>query len=418
MLPSLSSFFSADCTGTGIPFQKIDRLLSTYVLPYYTNVHSNADGSKYMTSLINETRTIISSEYRISPKTYAIVFTGNGATCAARHLAHVTNYDRTVIIYTVLEHLSNSILWTALFPKAIKHVLDIDDRGFVNIDQLNDVLNECHENDKILLAITSCSNVTGVIQPLKDFATIIRQHRRRLNDLVYVVDLATSSPYLNFDLPDLEIDAAVISPHKMKGGYSTPGILIARRAIFMNEVPFFPGGGTVCYKSTTENDQPRFISDIEIREEGGTPNIIGIIKIGLLYAHKKKKSSFIRYKTQLVRQWADNEIKKIVGKYGYEQFHLMTPFYKHEQRLPIYSFIVKNVHYYDIVNDLSRSYGIQTRGGISCCKLLADKMSGSTKVPENYGWIRLSFFYDHEQKDIIKTFQALDNILRKRLSFT
>ena len=56
-----------------------------------------------------------------------------------------------------------------------------------------------------------------------------------------------------------------------------PGVLVARRDLFVNRVPVVPGGGTVSFVNPTEH---RYIADIEHREEGGTPAIIESIRAG------------------------------------------------------------------------------------------------------------------------------------------
>jgi selenocysteine lyase/cysteine desulfurase len=75
-----------------------------------------------------------------------------------------------------------------------------------------------------------------------------------------------------------------VSPHKLVGGPGTPGLLIARRELFTNAVPTVPGGGTVAYVNA---DEHRYLDDIEHREEGGTPDIVGAIRAGLVFQLKQ-----------------------------------------------------------------------------------------------------------------------------------
>src|SRR5664279_2414313 len=78
-------------------------------------------------------------------------------------------------------------------------------------------------------------------------------------------------------------DAIFLSPHKFIGGPGTPGVLVARRELFRNRVPTLPGGGTVAYVNPTEH---RYLTDIEHREEGGTPAIVESIRAGLVFGLK------------------------------------------------------------------------------------------------------------------------------------
>ena len=80
------------------------------------------------------------------------------------------------------------------------------------------------------------------------------------------------------------LDAIFISPHKLIGGPGTPGLLVARRELFDNRVPDVPGGGTVAYVNRVDHD---YLADIEHREEGGTPDIVGSIRAGLVFQLKE-----------------------------------------------------------------------------------------------------------------------------------
>uniref|UniRef100_A0A0G4FAQ6 Aminotransferase class V domain-containing protein n=1 Tax=Chromera velia CCMP2878 TaxID=1169474 RepID=A0A0G4FAQ6_9ALVE len=78
---------------------------------------------------------------------------------------------------------------------------------------------------------------------------------------------------------DSGADAAFFSPHKMLGGPGTPGVLVVRRWLLSDETPAAPGGGTVSMVTRTGQ---RFILEEEEREEAGTPDIIGAVRLGLV----------------------------------------------------------------------------------------------------------------------------------------
>src|SRR5450432_1496753 len=78
-------------------------------------------------------------------------------------------------------------------------------------------------------------------------------------------------------------DAIFLSPHKFIGGPQTPGVLVAKRALFTNKVPTVPGGGTVAYVNPLEH---RYLKDPEHREEGGTPAIVESVRAGLVFQLK------------------------------------------------------------------------------------------------------------------------------------
>ena len=105
-------------------------------------------------------------------------------------------------------------------------------------------------------------------------------------------DYAAAGPHvdvnMNPTLPDvdaglLEKDAIFLSPHKFPGGPGSPGVLVVKKHLLTNDVPSVPGGGTVVFVT---NDRHRYLADYEEREEGGTQNILGIIRCGLAFQLK------------------------------------------------------------------------------------------------------------------------------------
>ncbi|GLD96887.1 hypothetical protein PINS_up005570 [Pythium insidiosum] len=84
-------------------------------------------------------------------------------------------------------------------------------------------------------------------------------------------------------------DAVYFSGHKFVGGPGSPGVLVVKRRLMTRcAVPTAPGGGTVFF--VTERDH-RFLSRVEEREEGGTPDIVGSIRLGLAVQVKQRVGS-------------------------------------------------------------------------------------------------------------------------------
>jgi selenocysteine lyase/cysteine desulfurase/tRNA(Ile)-lysidine synthase TilS/MesJ len=93
--------------------------------------------------------------------------------------------------------------------------------------------------------------------------------------------------------PSLDKDAIFFSVHKFPGGPGTPGVLVVKKHLLQNAVPAVPGGGTVFF--VKHDGHPRYLANIEEREEGGTPNIPGAIRAGLVMRlHSAVGPSFIR----------------------------------------------------------------------------------------------------------------------------
>ena len=218
-------------------------------------------------------------------------------------------------------------------------------------------------------------------------------------------DYAAAAPYVAIDMgtgarPD-HLDAIFLSPHKFIGGPGTPGVLVARRELFRNRVPTMPGGGTVAYVNPSEHV---YLSDIEHREEGGTPAIVESIRAGLVFqlkeavgtdAIREREASFI---TRAIARWRNHPRIEVLGNLEAE-------------RLSIVSFVVRDgqqyLHHNYVVALLNDLFGIQARGGCSCAgpyghRLLGIDLATSHEFERAIGrgcegikpgWVRVNFNY-------------------------
>jgi len=131
-----------------------------------------------------------------------------------------------------------------------------------------------------------------------------------------------------------------------------------------------PGGGTVFY--VTENDH-RYLSNREEREEGGTPDIVGSVRAGLVFHLKQRVGvPFIERREALLWRKARDVLRSepgimLLGNLG-------------APRLPILSFLVrcggKFLHYNYVCALLNDLYGIQSRGGCQCAGPYAQRLLG------------------------------------------
>ena len=427
----MNIIINTDCTGTGPIDLKLDSYIAKNVLPYYANTHSDAMCSEIMATMIEESRRIIKEQCGVG-EDYGLIFTGQGMTGAARHLAHMIN-GIDYIIYSILEHVSNSSLWETLYPQAKVNVIGVEEFNRFVIDknklsfEIQSVL-ENHSKTKkhsvLFIALTACSNVVGCIQPIHLLTDMIASFRKQAMllgvTIITCIDCAACAPYIPLHNICHGNDAILISPHKFKGGYSTPGVLLVKKEIMNRTVcPFFPGGGTVWYKDSSVCN--KFLLDVEHREEGGTPNIIGIIRTGLIFTCKLQKQRYILQKNKQIVRYVDKFFKRILHEQPH--LHMYTPIGKYQRkRLPIYSFHIHNTHPGLFVKILSDEYGIQTRSGVSCCYMLAEHLCRVNKhtrkfilsgkgTPNNYGWVRVSFHYDFTIDEINYTLEALQQVI-------
>jgi len=175
------------------------------------------------------------------------------------------------------------------------------------------------------------------------------------------VDFACSAPYVTIDMhpkdKDAHLDAIFFSPHKFLGGPGTSGVLIFSNELYHNTVPDNPGGGTVTY--TNPWGDHRYIEDIELREDGGTPGFLQTIKIALAIQLKEQMNSEkILAREHEINAFIFSQLK------GIENLHLLAD--EHEDRIGIFSFYIDELHYNLGVKLLNDKFGVQTRGGCSC----------------------------------------------------
>jgi len=419
---------NADYTASGAPYEPIERFIRERVNPYYANTHSNAHNGQLMANYITQSKSLIRKSVG-AKDCDKVIFTGSGCSGAIIHLIHNLNLRKptpvkTCVFITVAEHHSNYLPWQHLPVKV--NIIPFKDDGKIDTVKLEQELRNCKKGKHpIVCCFIAGSNVTGVLQPVDQVSQTVHNY----GGLIFW-DYAGCAPYVPINMhkdvkSNMYFDGIVMSPHKFLGGPGTPGVLVANCETFKNKEPFCPGGGTVrfvCKKFTTYND------NLETRETGGTPNIIGCIKAGLVFQLKDSHITKIvqrnRAINKLVRPFFDSkEIKDL-------NIELINPptELSDMSNVPIYSFRIKPFHYNYIVALLNDLHGIQSRGGVSCCSLYAQhllKMTpkerdniyheivGEHGVPAEYGWCRVTFHYTMSNETVKFILQSIKDVARR-----
>ena len=243
--------------------------------------------------------------------------------------------------------------------------------------------------------------MTGIVSDTRGISRLLHEH-----GALSFFDFAAAAPYVAIEMdpdgdPLAAKDAVFISPHKFIGGPGTPGVLVARRELFRNRVPSMPGGGTVAYVNPVEHV---YLTDIEHREEGGTPAIVESIRAGLVFglkaavgveAIREREEAFIR---RALDRWEANPSIEILGSHQAERLSIVSFVVRHGGRYLHHNFVVA------LLNDL---FGIQSRGGCSCAgpyghRLLGIDLETSHEFEREIsrgcegikpGWVRVNFNY-------------------------
>ncbi len=400
----------ADYTASGRPCPMIEKYMEKEILPYYSNTHSNAYCGILMKNKVKESKEYLRKILNLK-KTQKLIFTGNGATGAINHLVYEIDFNRyneVNIIVSVYEHYSNYIPWVeaSKIYKNIKiHIMSLDEEEDIDIKWLDNKLQELNNTNNIILniiTITGCSNVTGIITPIEKFSEIINKYNKTKKNNYFFVDFACSAPYkkINGEV----IDAFFISPHKFIGGVSTPGILVAEESLFMKNKPYAPGGG--CVKKATCNTL-QYEEDLEKKESGGTPDIYGIIKLKKVFELKENNLNIIENNEKLIVEKVYKKFTDLTKKYNNLQVIFLNKSLNH--RLPIMSIAVKDLHYNFIVVLLNDLFGIQTRGGVSCCGVFGELIEKKYGIK---GWCRISFHWLMTEKEIENIINAVEFVVK------
>ena len=411
----------ADYTASGRALTFIEDFIRDQVLPSYANTHTESSGTGLQTTRLREDARAIIRDAVGGDDDTVVLFAGSGCTGAIakligvlglripsalddlHHLSeHIPPSQRPVVFIGPYEHHSNDIPWRESIADVVTIRQDAD--GGVDQQDLREQLEKYAERPLKIGSFSAASNVTGIVSDTAGISTLLHEH-----GALSFWDFAAAAPYIDIDMnatdPDRPLaykDAIFLSPHKFIGGPSTPGVLVARRALFANRVPDVPGGGTVAY---VNDDDHRYLDDPTHREEGGTPAIIEAVRAGLVFQLK------LAVGTATIREQEDRHLTRAVDAWreepGIELLGNLTA-----KRLSIVSFIVRSpsgryLHHNYVVALLNDLFGIQSRGGCSCAgpyghRLLGIDLERSHEFEREItggcegikpGWVRVNFNY-------------------------
>jgi selenocysteine lyase/cysteine desulfurase len=422
----------ADWTASGRAYGPIENCLQNEVLPFFANTHTETTiTGTLMTKAYEEAKTIVKEHVHASTDD-VLVFCGSGMTSAVNKLQRLLGLRisergmdyredgksllidealRPVVFVTSMEHHSNHISW--LETIATVEIIAQNEDGNVDLDHFESLLFEYKSRKNKIAAITACSNVTGIQTPYHEMAKLIHAQ----GGLCFV-DFASSAPYVTMDMhpgeADARLDAIYFSMHKFLGGPGTPGVLIFNQKIYTNAVPDHPGGGTILYSNPWKTR--KYVTDIESREDGGTPPVLQGIKAAMCIRLKEEMG------IQNILQREEELLKVALTRFS-EMKNVTVLENSARKRLGIISFIVHGAHYNLIVRLLNDKFGIQARGGCSCAgtyghHLLKVDHLQSRKIwtaihsgdfSAKPGWIRISLHPTMKDQEIEFIMTAIES---------
>lgn len=249
------------------------------------------------------------------------------------------------VIVSVMEHHANIVPWQ-LHGLKLK-VIPFNERGELDLDAFLRLFTDRTK----LVAVTHMSNVLGVINPVEEIVRIAHQH-----GIPVLIDGAQVVAHQQVDVQLLDADFYAFSGHKV---YGPTGIgVLYGKAEWLDRLPPYQGGGEMIHNVTFEYTT---FNELPYKFEAGTPDYIGstalaealkyLQAIGLpeIAAHERE---LLRYATERLDEMQDIRI-----------------FGRTEHKNSVVSFLVGNIHHYDMGMLLDR-LGIAVRTGHHCAQPL------------------------------------------------
>jgi len=419
----------ADWVASGRLYAPIERKISETFGPFVGNTHTETSVTgTSMTRAYHLAHEMIKKHVNAGPED-VIITAGFGMTAVVNKFQRILGLKipeqlksyvslpeklKPVVFVTHMEHHSNQTSWMETIADVV--VIAPNEQGLVDLDSLRRLLKTYKKRKLKIGSFSACSNVTGIQPPYYKLAKIMHE-----NGGFCFIDFAASAPYVDINMhpndPLEKLDAVFFSPHKFLGGPGTSGVFIFDSNLYKRKVPDHPGGGTVDW--TNPWGHHKFVSNIEAREDGGTPGFLQAIKTALCLQLKNKMNTenMLKREEELL-EIAFKELRSIPG------LHIMAENIEH--RLGIISFYIVNIHYNLVVKLLNDRFGIQVRGGCSCAgtyghyllhvdpkqsRQIADKINEGD-LSAKPGWIRLSLHPAITNQELYYIVDAIREIVK------
>ena len=360
----------------------VDTDILEAAIKYFSIDYGNPSGiykeSRLAKNAIDIARDAVANLINSSPD--EIYFTGGGSESDNWALrALLEKSEKKHIITSKIEH--QAILNTCKYLESRGYnvtYLDVDDKGFVDLDMLEKVINE----DTLLVSIMSANNEVGTIQDIKRACDIAHK-----NGVYFHTDAVQSIGKMDIDVQELGVDMLSISAHKIHA-FKGVGALYVRTDI--NFSPLIYGG------------------EQESGKRAGTQNVPAIVSLGL--ACEKLSNNYEQ--RQYIRDLRDYFISQVQNNISDV---IVTG--DMEQRL------INNVHFCFKDIDSNLLITLLDMEGTSC-SVGSACMSGSIekshvlsamKIDDNYisGNVRFSLSKNNTTEEIDKVVQQLIKIVKK-----
>ena len=374
----------------GATTQKPRCVVESITDEYYSvnaNVHRGVHFLSQQATNLHEASRETVRKFINARSTSEIVFTRGtteGINLVASTFADSQMQAGDEVIVSVMEHHSNIVSWQlqAARKGIVLKVIPMNDRGELLLDEYEKLFSPRTR----IVSVTHVSNVLGTVNPVDKLIEIA--HARNVPVLI---DGAQSIPHLPVDVQKLDADFYVFSGHKVYGPTGI-GVLYGKET-WLDKLPPYQGGGemikNVSFEKTTFNELP-------FKFEAGTPDYIGSTALAkaLDYVSAIGMENIEAYEHELT-SYAMERLKAIPG---------MRIFGEAEQKGAVISFLVGNIHHFDMGTLLDR-LGIAVRTGHHCAEPLMHRLGIE-------GTVRASFALYNTKKEIDTLVAGIERVVK------
>lgn len=353
-----------------------------YLARMSANVHRGVSSLTQEVSEEYESARIAVSDF-VDCDPRAVVFTKNateGVNVVARG-AGLEPSDRVLVPSS--EHHSNIAPWVraaTVVPFPHDPLLPLD------IERLESMVEEMRPT---LVALSAASNLTGVLNPVREVCAMAKAHGVRT-----LVDGTQLVPHAELSIRSLGCDFFVFSAHKMLG---PPGVGVLTGSFeSMDELdPLILGGGAVSHI----DESGCVLRELPHRLEAGTPNIGGVLglKAAIEYLSRVGMNRVRSHCDELGR-----EIERRLESIGSVSLLRVVG-----EKVPIVSFSMSDGHVSAdaLAEFLSNEHNIMIRSGDLCAQIRSSAERASR------GLARISPYLYNDLADVEALETALKGLL-------
>lgn len=459
-----------DSTASALPDLKIMNEMREIYKKIYANTHTiGHHRGREATNAVNAARHAVGTWVGYDQEKDFVTFNGSGATGPLNYLAQtlfpkelqyfndkripdeirknllekLSPQERTVaermrtqpvVITTAMEHHSNQLPWS---NAGKVEITPVDEKtGLIDIDKLESLLK--HYNGEVrLVTVSGASNITGIMNPIYEIAKLAHKYGAEI-----CVDAAQLAPHRKIEKRRSEesrLDYLIGAMHKA-GVPGTPGVLIANQSLLKDRQHFAAGtgGGMVntvqapvntdeASKASVFGDKSKgefeftLANDLASGEEPGTPNISGIIAVGLAAAKLTKTMDKLMEHEKELTHSLMRKLKRLEAE-GIKIVGDADP----EKRVGVVSIEIEGVPHPVVTAFLNDHWNIAVRNGCFCAQPYVSTMLGAKTASEYIqqmqqgdrsklpGYTRISFGEHNTEKDVRTVIEALTELIENK----